>query len=406
MDSVQRQRWADGLDKGCAVLGGFLPMGILIGNVGFEGMLALVGLGWLLRTLIAGENPLPWLVKHPLALPWLVIYTVVLLSLAVNGAGGKGAGHDIVYLRHLLFLAAMLDISRRLDPTPYFLLGMGAAVALAAVNLLLAHTIGFDLMGKPATRYSSKLKEAARLAGLFTYLGPMLTAWGFSLIDRSRRARGALLLAGLAATAMMAAMGIRTTLLATAFGFCAWGCHWLLRHFGRKALVVIVLAVLVTGALSVAYVSRQPMKSMHDRYSIYKVTWAMVRDNALLGVGVSGFQDAYAEMAASGRVAPYIAPDGEEWLNPQAMHAHNLYLMVLACTGVLGLGAFLWLFVNIVRLTLLRAPPRLREGLVVWPTVLLVVGLTNLHFYGDWYQALMVYLTAFTGIVAKEGLQG
>jgi hypothetical protein len=198
MQESWRRKWGHSLDKSCAVLGGCLPLGIVIGNVGFEAMISLVAVLWIARTLILKENPLPRLVKDPFVLPWLFLYAAVLLSLTVNGPGVKGVAHDIVFVRHLLFLMALIDISKRIAIERYFLIGMGASVLLAACNLLLAHGIGYDLMGKPAARYTSKLKEAARIAGLFSYLSPMLVAWAFSLTFLTKRARGIMLLAGLA----------------------------------------------------------------------------------------------------------------------------------------------------------------------------------------------------------------
>jgi O-antigen ligase len=401
MQESWRCKWGNSLDKSCAVLGGGMPLGIVIGNVGFEAMLSLVAVLWIARTLILKENPLSRFVKDPFVLPWLFLYAAVLLSLTVNGPGVKGVAHDIVFVRHLLFLMALIDISKRIAIERYFLIGMGASVLLAACNLLLAHGIGYDLMGKPAARYTSKLKEAARIAGLFSYLSPMLVAWAFSLPFLSKRARGIMLLAGLTALLLMYQMGIRTAILATGAGFSFWVCYLFFKRFSTKALGVIIPVILLAAGASLFYVQRQPMASMYDRASMYKTTWALILDHPVLGVGVSGYQNAFADMAASGRVAPFVAPDGTVWLTTEAMHAHNLVLMVLACIGVVGLIALLWLLFNIFRVVYTRSEPRYRDGLVVWPVVFVVISLTNLHFFGDWYHALFVYLTAFTGVLRR-----
>lgn len=401
MQESRRQGWAQGMDKTCAVIGGFVPMGIVVGNAAYESMLAVVGVCWIARSLVAGTNPLPGLVKDSLVLPWFFVYAAILLSLIVNGPGHKGAAHDIVFIRHLIFLAAILDISRRIPVERYFLMGMAGSVLLAGGNIILAHLIGYDLMGKPAARYAGKLKEAARIAGLFAYLAPMLVAWAMALVFFSNKTRTGLLLAGVAGTFLMVQMGIRTTILAAGAGFSFWVCYLIYKRYAWKALAVIVPIALLAAVLAGVYVMNQPMASMYDRASMYKTSWALFVDNPVLGVGVSAFQDAFRAMVASGRVEPYLAPDGSIWLTAEAMHAHNFALMILACTGLVGMAAFVWLFVNIVIAVYTRTEPHYRYGLAVWPIVFLVIGLTNLHFFGDWYQALFVYLTAFTGVLRR-----
>ena len=129
-----------------------------------------------------------------------------------------------------------------------------------------------------------------------------------------------------------------------------------------------------------------------------------VRDNTCrhrLSVGVSRYQDAYKTMAASGKVAPYIAPDGRAWHELEASHAHSLVLMILACTGTVGLLVFGWLFLSVVRIAFTRSGLDWRSGLVVWPVVFLVNGLTGWSFFADWYHAWFAYLVALTWVAAS-----
>ena len=280
-------------------------------------------------------------------------------------------------------------------------MGMAASVLLAGLNILLAHAIGMDLMGKPLARYYSKLKEATRIAGVFSVVAPAFFAWSISLPGLSRRVAGGMFGLGLAATVMLLFVGVRIALISTLCGFGFWAIYLLYRRFSRKVLPTMILIGLLVSGLVVFYLSQQSWTSVHHRVSMYKVTWAMVMENPVFGVGVSGYQDAYKTMAASGKVAPYIAPDGRAWHELEASHAHSLVLMILACTGTVGLLVFGWLFLSVVRIAFSRSGLDWRSGLVVWPVVFLVNGLTGWSFFADWYHAWFAYLVALTWVAAS-----
>ena len=67
---------------------------------------------------------------------------------------------------------ALLDISKRLPVERYLLWGLAAGVLWAAINTLSAFLFGFDLLGKPLTRYTMKLKEASRISGMEFVIAP------------------------------------------------------------------------------------------------------------------------------------------------------------------------------------------------------------------------------------------
>lgn len=408
MPMTRQSLWSDRLDRFCAVLGGLLPVGIIIGNTAYESMLALVGLCWMARCILQRENPLPVLRTHPLVWPWVLMFISIVLSLAINGPGNKGAAHDIVYLRHLLFLLAMLDISRRKPVMRYFLMGIAASILLAALNLVAAKIIGWDLLGNPAARYTSKLKEAARISGLFAYFGPMMMAWAFSFTLLEKKRRYALLALGLLAMAILFDMRIRTAIIGAGAGVGVWIMYLLYMRYGLKSLAVTIPVAAIVSVLLVLYIAQQPafkIYSVYDRFGYYKVIWAIIQEHPVFGVGISGFQDATREMAASGKITPVVSPDGVQWLEAEILHAHNLLLMIVSCTGGVGLVIFSWLFFRVARMTYLQTDEQYRAGLVLWPPLLLVIGLTGWSIYANWYHALFVYLTAMTGILRHEKVE-
>jgi O-antigen ligase len=77
-----------------------------------------------------------------------------------------------------------------------------------------------------------------------------------------------------------------------------------------------------------------------------------------------------------------------------------MVMMLLSCTGLLGLASFLWLFGQAVCLTLKERLGH-RTGLVVWPVAYLVIGVTGFNVYHSWYQAVLAFWLVFIG--AKGG---
>jgi len=120
-------------------------------------------------------------------------------------------------------------------------------------------------------------------------------------------------------------------------------------------------------------------------------------DHPILGVGISSFQDAYKEMAASGAVPAYVAPDGRAFSASEQTHAHNIVLMLMSCTGICGLAAYAWLFFQAVK-KVFQMQTGFRVGLLSWPVVLLVIGLTGFNIYHSWYQALLAFWLVFIGV--------
>lgn len=98
MSEESRHIWAFRLDKFCAISGGLIPVGIVMGNIGFESIIGLVGLCWIISSIVAKENPSRRIIKHPLVIPfsstglfglvafsWLFINSVRLVMKNTNG---------------------------------------------------------------------------------------------------------------------------------------------------------------------------------------------------------------------------------------------------------------------------------------------------------------------------------
>lgn len=396
MSEESRRIWAFRLDKFCAISGGLIPVGIVIGNICFESIIGLVGLCWIIRSIVAKENPLRQIIKHPLVIPWIVWFASIVISLLINGPGSKGWAHDFVFIRHLLFIMALLDISQRLPVFKYLLYGLTASVILTAVNTISAYAFGYDILGKPLIRYTGKLKEASRISGMTAYASAFFIAWGIFDKSLSNKKKSVIIGIGLIALILVFQTHVRTAILASLAGilFCIT-CSFRRRISPAMALTVILLFIFAV-VLFFQIKGMWSLSSVYSRIYIWKVAWAMWLDHPLFGVGISSFQDVYREIATSGAVAAFVASDGRVFILNETTHAHNLFLMLISCTGIFGLTAFSWLLVNAVRIVM-KNINGFRIGLISCLVVLLVIGITGFNIYHSWYQALLAYLMVLIG---------
>jgi len=396
MQAEPRHRWAIRLDKFCAVTGSLVPIGMVVGNVGFESVIGIVGLGWLIRCILIKENPFRQLLKHPLVIPWMLWFACIVVSLVFNGPGSKGWAHDIVFIRYVLFGLALLDISQRLPVPKYLLYGLAAGVIWAALNTVSAYVLGHDFLGKPLIRYTGKLKEASRIAGMSAYAAAFFLAWG--ILDNKLSTKIKLLIIGISLIACIQLLQTQVRTAAIAF---AAGIFFCVALFSRKRVPLWFVVAFLSGIILALglffHFGRQwNLSSFYDRIYYWKVAWYLWIDHPLFGVGISSFQDAYKEMALSGKVAEFIAPDGSVFQLSEVTHAHNLLLMLAASTGLLGVISFFWLLVNSVRI-IFKKPYGFCIGLTTWPVVLLVIGLTGFNIYHSWYQALLAFWLVLIG---------
>ena len=396
MHTESQSIWPIRLDRLCAITGALVPVGIAVGNIAFESLIVLVVLCWIARCVIARENPLGELAGHPLVIPWLVWFLSIGIGCFYYGPGSKGWGHDVAFIRFLLFGLALFDISRRVPLPRYFLYGLAAAVCWAAVNTLSAYVLGHDLLGRPLIRYTGKLKEASRISGIAVYAAPFFVTWGVVEDRLSLRARATVLGVGLVAGLQLLQTQIRTAIIASAVGMLYGVALFIRRRLPIWAVVTCVSAVFLTLGLFFHFGRLWDLNTLYDRVYYWKIAWDMWKESPFFGVGVSSFQDAYTETALSGRIAPFVAPNKTVFQLAEVTHAHNILLMLAASTGVVGVFGFSWLLINAVR-AIYRNLEGFRVGLAIWPVVLLVLGITGFNIYHSWYQALTAFFLVLAG---------
>lgn len=127
--------------------------------------------------------------------------------------------------------------------------------------------------------------------------------------------------------------------------------YWLIRHvrftwFKRYFLVILYLVscilflafLALTPNLTPQVVNpwERPGSTTQVRVCIWEGTWNLLRDQPILGAGLSGFQQLYAD--------DYFTCDAEPVVYP-----HNIFLNFWSELGILGLLGFGWLFWVIFR---------------------------------------------------------
>lgn len=124
----------------------------------------------------------------------------------------------------------------------------------------------------------------------------------------------------------------------------AGGVTILFAHFmrGKKAItykVLLVASLLVL--LAGTYLIFKPDWTSHERkatssnvrYYIWTTSLEMISHQPVFGVGLSNYQNYFSDLTKNRVNYP-------EFITPQALTAHNLYLQIYLTTGLLGLISF------------------------------------------------------------------
>jgi O-antigen ligase len=387
-----------GIDQWVAITGGLVPVGLVLGVVVYEAFIILTGLIWLVSRLKYPADR-QHIVHNVFFWPIFSWFGVVLLSRLVNWGTPFQLAHDLAFFRFPLFAVAMWDVSRRIPVHRYIIGGLLAGVAYAVLNLLLAHIIGYDFIGKPLSRYVSKLNEGARIGGFCAYAAPFLILWGGCDRDLDRRWRFALGVFGLVAALLVISSQVRTAAMACVAGLIGGFFALLIVRKKLKIKEILLLSVLaLIGAYGV-YRIQSSLDSIYDRIYFWKVSWNVWTQNPIAGVGISSFNEAYRAVAESGIVADFAAPNGIVYHSVNPRHAHNQFLQLMACNGLLGLGAFGWIFARVVQ-TVRKLPAPWHIGLLSWPFVCVMVGLTGWNIYDPFYTTVMFYFLVLISVPA------
>ncbi|MFC9061680.1 O-antigen ligase family protein, partial [Streptomyces sp. NPDC057074] len=335
--------------------------------------------------------------RRPLTRRAAVVLGLPVLGLAVAavGAASPGAGLEGLgrYLQvFVLVPAAVLLLLRKRDDVRLLAWAMvGLAVWQGAVGVHQYVTgTGASYQGEPIRAVGTFGAQDVMGMATVVSLG-LVCAVGLALGRTPVRHR---LLAAGCALALLLPLALsfsRGAWIATAVTCAAQ----LLLSGARRALAVgaaaVAAGVVLVGGLgvgtamlqervgSITQVTDAPDQSVTDRYTMWAAAAGMWRERPLTGVGLKGFpehRDSHASLALSSGSETDGA--GAGYHRQPLLSPHNMYLLVLAEQGLLGLLALAgsWLALLVLGLRRLRAVRRAGTagqdcglvacGLLVW----------------------------------------
>lgn len=290
----------------------------------------------------AYRDRLPW--RNPLLLPALVLLVAATLDSVFAPDRRAAFGLLKAYFVEAMLAGLLVAAMARSRPRARLLLAglavAGSVVAVAnivvAVRALLTHS--FSLVTPPVVVYTSA--NAVPL-----YLEPLLAfALPLAVFDEDRRTRllsaGFVGLAALAIGLSFSRAGWMTLIVQLVF--VALFGRWRWRLLGAAAAIAVVAFAgsrRVRERILVEFDPSSPANTITLRVALWRSTLNMLAHRPLFGSGLSGFKAS---------IQPYRDPAYHE----NQIYPHNLFLNFWAETGLLGLLAFLWLTVQVVRLGL------------------------------------------------------
>lgn len=367
-----------------------------------ESALALLTLLWLWRLRDpAVRSSQPW----PLAAPVLALSAVTVASALLSGRPIE----SLLAAKGLLLAAGLYvtaDAVRDRSAADRLLLGLTLAATVAAVvGLLQVGLCSPEAM--PSARPRWLYHRCDRAHGFFSIY--MTLAGVLSLVLLATLPR--LLPPGsvwrrLGAPWLVMLWGLVVTYTRGAWLGFAGGVLTVAASVRRSRWVLVGgLILLAAGALVAPYELRHRFLSMTDpeeaglreRIYMWRSGLAMWRERPILGVGPGGVKRDYSRYAL------------EEASKKRTGHVHNTPLQILVERGVLGLAAWLWLWIAFYahalrRLRELRDTPAARAivvGAVAAITGFLLGGLTEYNF-GDSEVVMLAWVVMALPWSARE----
>jgi O-antigen ligase len=289
--------------------------------------------------LYAFRDRLPW--ANPLLLPALLLLLAAVLDTVFapdrRAALGLLKAYFVEPMLAGLVVAAMARSQSRARLLLAALAAAGSLIAIAnvvvAIRALLTHS--FSLVTPPVVIYTSANAIPLYLEPLVAFALPL------AVFDADRRTR-----------AISAAfVGLSAVAIGLSFSRAGWmtliAQVVLVALFSRWRWRLIAAAAAVAAAafagshrvrdrILVELDPASPANTIVLRLSLWKSTLSMLLHRPLFGSGLSGFKAS---------IQPYRDPAYHE----NQIYPHNLFLNFWAETGLLGLLAFLWLMVQVVR---------------------------------------------------------
>jgi hypothetical protein len=396
-DARSLRRWALGL---------FL-VGLAFSITLAESVLAVLVVLWLLglRDKAARVSE-----SFPLAWPVAAFVAATLLSALRSGHPGSSL-LDAKGLLLVLVVYVVVGALPDLEGADRFLTGLFVLVAvhagLSVLQVVLCPAV--EPAGVPVlSRFFHRCDRAHGFFSIYMTLAGVLTLILLATLPRlSARA-------GDRPWWMPLGWGVSGLALVLTFTRGAWlgflaGAAWLaflLRRWSvlvaiGGVLLLVLLVLLPSGRIADRFRSLEDPTNLRERFYMWESGWAIFRDHPLTGVGPGQVKAVFPR---------YARPEA---VRKTTSHVHNTPLQILAERGLLGLAAWLWIwvafFVRGGRLLRRLGPAQGRaRGLVAGSLAaiggFLVAGLSEFNF-GDSEVVMVAYALMALPFVVERGVR-
>lgn len=117
--------------------------------------------------------------------------------------------------------------------------------------------------------------------------------------------------------------------------------------YHKNINVKILIITIVFSSISLFWVYANKKDSTQGRFLIAKVTWMMIKENPLFGVGFNNYKAQYTQYQKE--YFKIQRPEKEILLADDNRLAHNEWLQLIAEIGVIGIGIFLFFVYKVFR---------------------------------------------------------
>lgn len=393
-------------------------------NVGMsEALVALVLVAWVMRMVARREIRIAW---PPLTLPLIIFLGALFLSLLGATSLQYGLKETLKWAEVLaLYVFVANELDERWSRTLVFvLLGTGALAALQGMYQFFFQ-VGpeeFVLFGRFMRAYGT-FAQPNPYAGYLGLTLPLAVGLVFATaVPMGERIRGWWLVWAVGCGALMFVALVMSWSRGAQIGFAAAVAAMaitIVARSGRAAVLgatfaVLLVYLLLVGGISVVpatiiqrfsdfvpYIGIADVRGLEitdanfavlERMAHWQSALEMWTDHPWLGIGIGNYEPVYER---------YALP---QWPLPLG-HAHNYYLNIAAESGVLGVGAYLFLWV--AALVGAYRGTRHRKGWY-WGIALGILGVLvhlSVHNLFDnlYVHAMYVQVAILLGIGAANG---
>ena len=176
------------------------------------------------------------------------------------------------------------------------------------------------------------------------------------------------------------------------------------QFFGKQRTKALLLISIVIPLIFITAYSTSPLfkdrvnDTIHDivqydnskisavgyRINFAQNSWELIKKNPFLGVGTGDFPSEYKKI--NQLRSPQL---------PNATNPHNMYVLVLAQLGIVGLISMLSIFYYQIKLSFLEENKFFRDVGITLPLLFLVIMLSDSYLLGHFTTLMYVFFSSF-----------